>query len=48
MVAEMNLGQMVYEVERSAKGKCVVVHEGRVDGEPINPGQIMAKVKEVV
>ncbi|MDT8422847.1 MAG: 2-oxoacid:acceptor oxidoreductase subunit alpha [Desulfuromonadales bacterium] len=48
VVAEMNLGQMVYEVERVAQGKCVVVHEGRVDGEPINPGQIMNKVKEVI
>ena len=48
VVAEMNLGQMVYEVERVAKGQCVVVHEGRVDGEPINPGQIAAKVKEVL
>ena len=48
VVAEMNLGQMVYEVDRVSKGNCVVVHEGRVDGEPINPGQIMAKVKEVI
>ena len=48
VVAEMNLGQMVLEVERIAKGNCVVVHEGRVDGEPINPGQIAAKVKEVL
>ena len=48
VVAEMNLGQMVLEVERVAKGNCVVVHEGRVDGDPINPGQIMDKVKEVL
>jgi 2-oxoglutarate ferredoxin oxidoreductase subunit alpha len=48
VVAEMNLGQMVYEVERVARGACVVVHEGRVDGEPVNPGQIMKKVKEVI
>ena len=48
VVAEMNLGQMVLEVERVAKGKCVVVHEGRVDGDPLNPGQIMTKVKEVL
>jgi 2-oxoglutarate ferredoxin oxidoreductase subunit alpha len=48
VVAEMNLGQMVFEVERVAKGACVVAHEGRVDGEPINPGQIIAKVKEVI
>jgi 2-oxoglutarate/2-oxoacid ferredoxin oxidoreductase subunit alpha len=45
---EMNLGQMVIEVERVAKGNCIVEHIGRVDGEPINPGQIMKKVKEVM
>ncbi|WP_429886274.1 2-oxoacid:acceptor oxidoreductase subunit alpha [Geoalkalibacter halelectricus] len=48
VVAEMNLGQMIYEVERVAKGACNVVGEFRVDGEPINPGQIMDKVKEVL
>ncbi|MCF6179525.1 MAG: 2-oxoacid:acceptor oxidoreductase subunit alpha [Geopsychrobacter sp.] len=45
---EMNLGQMVREVERVAKGNCTVAHIGRVDGEPINPGQIIDKVKEVL
>jgi len=45
---EMNLGQMVREVERVAKGNCEVAHIGRVDGEPINPGQIIDKVKEVL
>lgn len=48
VVAEMNLGQMIYEVERVAKGACSVVGVFRVDGEPINPGQIMDKVKEVL
>ncbi len=47
VVPEMNLGQMNLEVERVVKGACPVVHIGRVDGEPINPGQIMDKVKEV-
>jgi 2-oxoglutarate/2-oxoacid ferredoxin oxidoreductase subunit alpha len=47
IVAEMNLGQMNLEVERVVKGSCPVIHIGRVDGEPINPGQIIAKVKEV-
>jgi 2-oxoglutarate/2-oxoacid ferredoxin oxidoreductase subunit alpha len=47
IVAEMNLGQMNLEVERVVKGSCPVIHIGRVDGEPINPGQIMDKVKEV-
>lgn len=47
IVAEMNLGQMSIEVERVAKGNCRVCLLGRVDGEPINPHQIMHKVKEV-
>jgi 2-oxoglutarate/2-oxoacid ferredoxin oxidoreductase subunit alpha len=47
IVAEMNLGQMVHEVDRVAKGACEIISIGRVDGEPINPGQIMDKVKEV-
>ena len=47
VVPELNLGQMNLEVERVVKGTCPVVHIGRVDGEPINPGQIMNKVKEV-
>jgi len=48
VVPEMNLGQMLFEVERVARGACPVVGVHRVDGEPINPGQIMAKVKEVL
>jgi 2-oxoglutarate ferredoxin oxidoreductase subunit alpha len=47
VVPEMNLGQMVLEVERVAKGACKISFLGRVDGDPINPGQIMEKVKEV-
>ncbi len=47
VVAEMNLGQMVHEVERVSKGACTIAGVFRVDGEPINPGQIMDKVKEV-
>jgi len=48
VVAEMNLGQMNLEVERVTKGDCLVPFVGRVDGEPINPGQLMDKVKEVL
>jgi 2-oxoglutarate ferredoxin oxidoreductase subunit alpha len=39
---------MIFEVERVAKGNCPVVGEFRVDGDPITPGQIAAKVKEVM
>jgi len=48
VVPELNLGQMNLEVERVVKGSCPVLHIGRVDGEPINPGQIIAQVKEVM
>ena len=48
VVPELNLGQMSLEVERVVKGVCPVAHLGRVDGEPMNPGQIIAKVKEVM
>jgi 2-oxoglutarate ferredoxin oxidoreductase subunit alpha len=48
VVAEMNLGQMLLEVERVAKGACETPFIGRVDGEPINPGQLIALVKEAL
>ncbi|NLV24025.1 MAG: 2-oxoacid:acceptor oxidoreductase subunit alpha [Deltaproteobacteria bacterium] len=48
VVPEMNLGQLVYEVERVVKGSCRLAALGRVDGEPITPYQIIDKVKEVL
>jgi len=47
VVPELNLGQMILEVERVAKGACSITGVNRVDGEPINPGQIIDQVKEV-
>ena len=44
---EMNLGMCTGEVKRCAEGKVPVVGIFRVDGEPINPGQILEKIKEV-
>jgi 2-oxoglutarate ferredoxin oxidoreductase subunit alpha len=44
---EMNLGMCHGEVERAAQGKVPVKGIFRVDGEPINPGQILDKMKEV-
>ncbi|MEA1939150.1 MAG: 2-oxoacid:acceptor oxidoreductase subunit alpha [Candidatus Caldatribacteriota bacterium] len=46
IVPEMNLGQMVLEVERCAHGKCRVVPYNRVDGELINPMEILVKIQE--
>jgi 2-oxoglutarate ferredoxin oxidoreductase subunit alpha len=48
VVPEMNLGQMIFEVDRVSQGKCKIAGVHRVDGEPVNPGEIMAKVKEVL
>ncbi len=48
VVAEMNLGQMVFEVERIVKNTCKLGRVNRVDGEPINPTEIMNQVKEVL
>lgn len=47
IVPELSLGQIILEVERCAKGKCPVEGIFRVDGDPINPTQILTKLKEV-
>ncbi len=41
IVPEMNLGQIVYEVERVARGRCEVKGIFRIDTEPIRPIQII-------
>ena len=48
IVPEMNLGQMVLEVERAAHGKCRVIPYNRVDGELINPIEILGKIREEI
>ncbi|GAB4300209.1 MAG: 2-oxoacid:acceptor oxidoreductase subunit alpha [Desulfuromonadia bacterium] len=47
IVPEMNLGMCSIEVERCAQGKAPILGINRVDGEPINPDQIVQKMKEV-
>jgi 2-oxoglutarate ferredoxin oxidoreductase subunit alpha len=47
IVPELSLGQIIFEVERCAKGRCKVEGIYRVDGDPITPAQILAKIKEV-
>lgn len=48
LVAEMNLGQMVLEVERIAKSDAEVFHFGRANGEVLVPEEIVSKVREVL
>ncbi len=45
---EMNLGMCTLEVQRCAEGRAPVHGLFRVDGEPINPGQILEKIKEAL
>jgi len=47
VIPEMNLGMCSLELERCAQGKVPVLGIFRVDGEPINPDQIVEKIKEV-
>ncbi len=47
VIPEMNLGMCSLELERCAQGKVPVLGIFRVDGEPINPDQILEKIKEV-
>lgn len=48
IVAELNLGQYVYEVERIVKSNSKVHHIGRANGEVLTPDEISRKVKEVL
>ncbi|MBN2796865.1 MAG: 2-oxoacid:acceptor oxidoreductase subunit alpha [Clostridia bacterium] len=48
VVAEMNLGQYVYEVQRIVKSDALVHHIGRANGEVLTPDEIVAKVMEVL
>ncbi len=47
IVAEFNLGQMVYEVERSVKMELPVKRVNKVGGVPIAPAEILARIEEV-
>jgi len=48
IVAEMNAGQLVLEVERICAGKPDVHRVNRIDGEVIGPDELEAAVKEVL
>lgn len=48
IVAEMNLGQYFYEVDRVAKKNCAVSLLGKANGEPITPTEVLNKIEEVL
>ncbi|MCH8950611.1 MAG: 2-oxoacid:acceptor oxidoreductase subunit alpha [Proteobacteria bacterium] len=47
IVAELNAGQLVLEIERLCGGARQVESIARVDGEPIEPAEIEAKIREL-
>lgn len=47
VVAEMNMGQMVHEVERAAAGRAAVSGRFRADGQPMSPGDVLAALGAV-
>lgn len=48
VVAEMNLGQYFYEVDRVAGKNCEVTLLGKANGEPITPTEVLNKIEEVL
>ena len=48
IVPELSLGQIIFEVDRCSKGRCRVEGIHRVDGDPIHPAQILARIQEVL
>lgn len=47
IVTEMNLGQVIYEVERVVRGAASIVAYQKASGEPIHPEEILSAVKGV-
>lgn len=48
LVAEMNLGQLVLEVQRVVAGVAPVTHIGRANGDVLTPSELEEKVKEAL
>jgi len=47
LVPELNLGQLALEIERLLGGGVPVARLNRVDGDPIAPAQILARIEEL-
>ena len=46
VVPELNLGQIAHEVEHAAQGNAEVLKVNKITGDPINPDEIVKKIKE--
>jgi 2-oxoglutarate ferredoxin oxidoreductase subunit alpha len=47
IVPELNLGQIAHEVEHAVAGKAKVHRVNKITGDPINPDEILDKIKEL-
>jgi 2-oxoglutarate ferredoxin oxidoreductase subunit alpha len=47
IVAELNLGQLVLEVERVVQGRCPIHRVNLVTGEPLPPADILSRIEAV-
>jgi 2-oxoglutarate ferredoxin oxidoreductase subunit alpha len=47
LVPEMNAGQLILEIERLCPDAVTVSGINRFDGEPINPGEVLDRIKEI-
>jgi 2-oxoglutarate ferredoxin oxidoreductase subunit alpha len=47
VVPELNLGQIAHEVEHASAGNAKVHKVNKINGDPINPNEILAKLKEM-
>ncbi len=48
IVPELNLGQIAHEVEHAVQGNTEVLRVNKITGEPINPEEIVQKIKECI
>lgn len=48
IVAELNHGQLVLEIERVIKDESNIFQVGKINGEVITPQEILSKIKEVI
>jgi len=46
LVAEMNAGQLILEIERLCPDATVVSGINKFDGEPINPNEVLSRIEE--
>ncbi len=47
LVAEMNMGQMIGEVERVVEGRSRVIGRHRVDGQPLTPDDVLTAIVDL-